>query len=347
MPIQAGRAGEARQVVHGTRGAAHLHAPPPSERPRPCEMPRSRRGCEMHLVGPDLLEWLPLADHVELPLSVQHELGTLGEGVVVFGAHRRAICAGALDDDKVADGGIGAQMAASDGLGRIGCGRQQVAALAAVADHHVLAARSRRPRLPLGVLDEHKRVLRAVQRRPEHFGHSGIQLQEGVALRAGGGDVLHGRYQGSRIGDQECTRLNLEGELAAGAAGKRLERLLDWDADDAELGGLLRRHAAHLVPAAQVEHLDRRDLLAQAQRESRNPLPHQRIRAGADVRVDSRRLQVILGEQRLDVGHQLVPDAKRRRRSAHVGLAGAARAEARVEAQAELVGAVAPLDLAV
>jgi len=30
----------------------------------------------MHLVGPDLLEWLPLADHVELPLSVQHELGT-------------------------------------------------------------------------------------------------------------------------------------------------------------------------------------------------------------------------------------------------------------------------------
>ena len=65
------------------------------------------------------------------------------------------------------------------------------------------------------------------------------------------------------------------------------------------------------------------------------------------MRVHARRLEVVRGKDLLDLRHQLMPDPKGRGRAAHVGLARAAAAEARIEAHAKLVPARAAARLAV
>lgn len=66
-------------------------------------------------------------------------------------------------------------------------------------------------------------------------------------------------------------------------------------------------------------------------------LPDGRVGAGADVRVDAYHLQLVHGHHGLHLREQLVPDAERRGGPAHVRLARAARAHARVEAQPDLL----------
>ena len=64
--------------------------------------------------------------------------------------------------------------------------------------------------------------------------------------------------QGEAIGCSRVGRLRL-------TSREGLEGLLDWDADDSEVGRALCGHAAHLVAATKIEHGDRGDLLAQVE----------------------------------------------------------------------------------
>mmetsp|Transcript_34944 Transcript_34944/g.76884 ORF Transcript_34944/g.76884 Transcript_34944/m.76884 type:complete len:330 (+) Transcript_34944:425-1414(+) len=276
--------------------------------------------------------------------SVDHHLSGLGEGVVVLGAHRRAVGACALDDADVADGG-GSELARLQHLRLVGRRRHQIARLAAVADGDVRARLSGGGRA--GVRrNQDQRVLRAVEGRPEELRHAGVQLEEAVALLASRHNVLDGAQESARVGDEEGPRLDLKRELAACPLRELLERLLDGRADGLQVGRLLAAHPADLVPAAQVEHAHRRQLLAQAERQARDARPDGRVGARADVRVHARRLEVVFVDDRLHLRHQLVPDAKGGGGPTHVGLARAAGAEARVEAHAELVATRAAAQLA-
>lgn len=138
------------------------------------------------------------------------------------------------------------------------------------------------------------------------------------------------------VGDQEGAGLDLQLQLPARLLGERHKLVLHGRADLLQVGGDLVAHAAHLVAAAQVEHGDPRELAHQVEAQARHPLPHGRVRARPDVRVDAEDLQVVLGHDGLDLVDQLVPDAEGRRRAAHVGLARATRAKPGVKAQPDL-----------
>ena len=99
------------------------------------------------------------------------------------------------------------------------------------------------------------------------------------------------------------------------------------------VGRRLGRHPPHLVPAAEVEDLHRRQLLDEVERHARRALPHGGVGTGADVRVDALHVQVVLRGEVLHLGQELEPDPEAGGRAAHVRLAGAPASEARVEAQ--------------
>ena len=111
------------------------------------------------LVFVDLLQVLACADEVQPALGVAQHLRRLGEAVIVLRRHARAVRAAAaaprehksnrrksqhvksspaLDDAQVANVG-GDQLALRNSFGLTRCGRQQVAALAAVAHNNVSA----------------------------------------------------------------------------------------------------------------------------------------------------------------------------------------------------------------
>mmetsp|Transcript_597 Transcript_597/g.1947 ORF Transcript_597/g.1947 Transcript_597/m.1947 type:complete len:400 (+) Transcript_597:586-1785(+) len=228
-----------------------------------------------------------------------------------------------------------------EGLRLVGRGGHEVSGLAAVADDDILSAGRLGGRVSGRVVHEHGRVLRAVQRGAQELRHARVKLEKGVAVGAGGGDVLHCRDEATRVGDEERARLDLEVELAACARRKLFEGALDWLSDDGEVGRRLVRHAADLVPSAEVERGHGRDLLAEGEREAGDALPHRRVGAGADVRVHARGREVVLLDERLHVRKKLVPDAKRGGRAADVRLSGASRAEPGVEPHTELRRAVA------
>mmetsp|Transcript_15716 Transcript_15716/g.38954 ORF Transcript_15716/g.38954 Transcript_15716/m.38954 type:complete len:473 (-) Transcript_15716:19-1437(-) len=305
-------------------------------------------GRVLDLVGPDLRDLLLAADQVALAVGVEHDLGALGEGVVVLRAHGRAVGARALDDDHVARRRVGAEGARQEDLGLVRGGGHQVAGLAAVADgdEGVVGGADG---LALGGLAVHEdeRVLRAVERGAEQLGHARVELEEREAALARRDEVLHRGDERTRVGDEEGARLDLELHLDARALGVLLEGRLHRRAHRLQVGARLTLHAAHLVAAAQVEDAHGGDLLAQREREPRHLLPHRRVRARADVRVHARGLQVVLLDDRLHLRHELVPDAEGGGGAAHVGLARAAAAQPRVEAHAQLVGAVPLARLAV
>mmetsp|Transcript_39096 Transcript_39096/g.74902 ORF Transcript_39096/g.74902 Transcript_39096/m.74902 type:complete len:303 (-) Transcript_39096:620-1528(-) len=267
-------------------------------------------------------------------VTINQHLSSLRERVVVLGAHGTAVCASTLHHQDISNLRL-AHGALCDGLGLSVRGGHQVARLAAVAHHHVARLLRRRGGAAPGG-HHHQRVLRPVQRRPQQLRHARVHLQESVSLFAGGDHVLDGGHDASRVGQEKSSRLNLQVQLAARVLGKRLERLHNRHAHDAEVGGLLRCHAAHLVASPQVERVHRVKLAAQVQRHARHLLPHRRVRARPDVRVHAHNLQVVLGHNLLDLGQQLEPDAKAGPRAAHVGLACTPRPESRVESYAHL-----------
>mmetsp|Transcript_9134 Transcript_9134/g.30245 ORF Transcript_9134/g.30245 Transcript_9134/m.30245 type:complete len:522 (+) Transcript_9134:145-1710(+) len=294
------------------------------------------------LVGGDLLEALPLADEVQFPGLPQHGLGCLGEGVVVLGGHARAVGARALDHHEVADLQL-AEDALVEGLGLVGGARHEVPGLAAVAHYHVGPVAH--PLALLGARHRDERVLGAVQGRAEHLGHASVELGERVARLPGGDHVLHGADHGARVGQEERARLDLELELAPGLLGEGDKLVLYGHAHDREVGRLaqLVLHAPDLVAAAQVEGVDGGELAAEVEGHARHLLPHGWVGAGADVGVDALHDEAVLLHDGLDLGEELVPDPKGGGGPAHVGLAGAPRAEAGVEAHAHAgAGALLP-----
>mmetsp|Transcript_22195 Transcript_22195/g.57020 ORF Transcript_22195/g.57020 Transcript_22195/m.57020 type:complete len:363 (-) Transcript_22195:495-1583(-) len=300
---------------------------------------------EASLVRQHLLEGLLGAHDVGHARRVEQHLRALGEGVVVLRAHPRAVRARAVDHHKVAELGR-EHRPRLERLRLAGCAREQVARLAAVARDdegaHRAGRRLRQCR------QRRDRVARAVQRRPQQLGHARVQLEEVVAALPGAHLVLHARQQRARVGDEEGARLDLQLELAAVLGGERLERRLDGLADRGHVGRGLVLHAAHLEAAAQVDRAHVGQLRRQPQRQVRHRLPHRRVRARADVRVHALAGEPVLLQQRLRLWQQLVPDAERRGGPAHVGLARATRAHARVDAQPDLAArarAAEPLEL--
>eukprot|EP00968_Pinguiococcus_pyrenoidosus_P009585 scaffold743_cov267-Pinguiococcus_pyrenoidosus.AAC.24 len=299
----------------------------------------------VHFVLPDLFQGLLGPDETQRRVGQvhEHDLGGFREGVVVLGAHRGAVGAGALDNTEVSDLRL-LHHALVHGFRVAGGRRHEIARFAAMPHNHVAGD------VPgLGRRDRDERMLSAVERRSQHFRHARVELQEVASASAGADDVLDLRDQRARVGDQEGAGLDLQPELTAGLLRKLLKVGLDGLAHHGQVRAGLILHAAHLVAATEVQDLDLRELAAQVQAHGAHTLPDLRVGAGADVRVDAHDLVAVLGGDLGALGRPLVPHAKARVRAAHVGLAGAAGAHARVEADAHLAARkrlAVPLQLA-
>ena len=131
-----------------------------------------------HLVGKHLVEGLPLADEpdVVVPILADHDLGGLGEGVVVLRVHAAAVAPGPTDDGKVADLDFG-EGASADGPRVAVHGAHEVTRLAAVTNDDDLFGLG-----GAGSGVEEDGVAGAVEGGSQDFSHSRIELDKGVSV---------------------------------------------------------------------------------------------------------------------------------------------------------------------
>ncbi len=151
-PLRAGEVGGARSSTHGL----------------PCY---STSFCQTWAV-------LALAQQAERAVQLQHHLGRLRVRVVVDGRHRCAVGAASRRPPPDRRSGAAAPCVAPALQDRRGRG-QDVARTRSTGPEKITSAVSVRS------VDHRDRVLRAVEGRPGHFGHPGVELGERVAVLAG------------------------------------------------------------------------------------------------------------------------------------------------------------------
>mmetsp|Transcript_26938 Transcript_26938/g.59385 ORF Transcript_26938/g.59385 Transcript_26938/m.59385 type:complete len:559 (-) Transcript_26938:202-1878(-) len=278
---------------------------------------------DIDLILIDLFHWLAISDHVWLALEVDHDLGGFGEGVVVLGAHARAVGTTSVHDEQVSDFGLSqASFCQIFWLTRLR-GHQIPTFAAMPDDDDVFGFRSDLVGLTGSGEDGH-RVDGSVKRRTKDVGHSRIEFQKGVASVSGCENlVLDGRDQGSAHGYQVGSGLDFQFQFTSAVLfGELTEGVRDGSPDFLQVSGDFALDASDLVSTSQVQGFDGRPDLAERQGFRGDLLPNGWVATGSDVRVDSFDDQAVLGDNVGDgaVLEQGVPDSERRSRPTDVCL---------------------------
>ena len=250
----------------------------------------------------------------------------------MLGAHARAIGTCALDNQIVTDLNV-AHRSRGQRLGVALHRCQNVAGLAAVAGHDGVDDRTGHP-LTVGRHAD-QRMLCAVHARAQHLGHAAVDLEKPIAVRAGARPVVYGRNHAACVGDQIGARLDLQPNPSPGRLAERHEGFDDRPADVLQVGRSLVAHPSDLVAPAEVESVCVLETFEQPQTHAGDFLPHGRVRARPDVRMNALDRQIVRCGDFLHRGPLLVPDAEAGRGPADVGALGAARTQAGIEADTQ------------
>mmetsp|Transcript_21545 Transcript_21545/g.53423 ORF Transcript_21545/g.53423 Transcript_21545/m.53423 type:complete len:454 (-) Transcript_21545:91-1452(-) len=281
----------------------------------------------IHLVLVNLFQWLALSDNVWLALEIDHNLGSLGEGVVVFGAHSRAVGTASVHDQEISDFGL-SQCSLGEVLGLSGLGCHQITTLAAVTnDNDVFRFGSNILRLSSSGKNGHG-VDGSVERWTKHIGHSRIEFQKGVASLPGGEDlVLDGRYQSTAHGNKVGSGFDFQSQFTSVFFGKLTEGVSDGSTNALQISRYLSLDTSDLVSSTKIQSFDGIPDLAEGKGFGGDLLPDRGVASGSNVCVDSFNGKSVFGNNVWDgsVVKKGIPDSKRRGRSSDVRLGKSAR----------------------